>query len=244
MSANTLTLEKESVVAVLPAQSKKQDVELSLSRNVTTIEFEALACVIESDGDYTAAAEFGRKVKKAASEVTEFFKPMKEAAYKAHKAICDREKAMLLPLSRSEAALKKAMGAYTQKKERERLKAEEEARRIAQEEAEQRLADAIALEGAGDKDAANSALIDAQMADNMSKHVCIPVASPKAEGISTAKDWEVTSVDNAAVPVELNGIMLRPVDEKAVIRLIRASKGTIRIPGIVYSEVSKISIRK
>jgi len=244
MSTNATTPERESVVAVLPDQPKTRDAELSLSRNVSTIEFEALACAIGSDGDYAAAAEFGRKVKQAASDVAEFFKPMKDAAYRAHKEVCEREKAMLLPLSRSEAAIKKAMGAYSQKKERERLAAEAEARRIAREEAERKLAAAAALEASGDVAAADSALTEALAADSISGCVYIPVAPPKADGVSAAKDWEVTSIDAAAVPVELNGFVLRPVDEKAVLRLIRASKGAARIPGVEYAEISKISIRK
>lgn len=51
-------------------------------------------------------------LKQKAAEVTEFFKPMKDTAYKAHKAICDREKEMLTPLRNAEKTLKKTMGDY------------------------------------------------------------------------------------------------------------------------------------
>ncbi|MFR5989565.1 MAG: hypothetical protein ACLUGP_03860 [Faecalibacterium prausnitzii] len=39
------------------------------------------------------------------------------------------------------------------------------------------------------------------------------------------------------------GIELRPVDQAAVMRLIRASKGQIEIPGITYRQVAKMSFR-
>ena len=41
----------------------------------------------------------------------------------------------------------------------------------------------------------------------------------------------------------LAGIELRPVDQAAVMRLIRASKGQIEIPGITYRQVAKMSFR-
>ena len=57
-------------------------------------------------------------------------------------------------------------------------------------------------------------------------------------------DWELVEVNNREVPLSLNGIELRPVDTKAVMRLIRASKGKIVIPGITYKAVAKMSFRK
>ena len=45
--------------------------------------------------------------------MTSFFKPMKDSAYQAHKAVCDREKAMLTPLKNAEKVVKKAMGDFS-----------------------------------------------------------------------------------------------------------------------------------
>jgi len=231
----------EAVVAIVPEQ---QNQEVALERSVTAIELEAESIVIETDADYSTAAEFGRRVKQAAAEVTAFFRPIKEAAHRAHKTVCDREKTMLKPLTSAEAALKKTMGAYALRKEQERKAAEAEARRRAQEEAERKLAEAIAQEEAGNSEAAKSAMLDAQMADSMSQSMQVSAPAPKAEGISTSKDWEVVSINAAQIPVTLAGMELRPVDDKAVIRLIRASKGNIQIPGVTYKEIIKTSIRR
>ena len=68
-------------------------------------------------------------------------------------------------------------------------------------------------------------------------------ATPKVSGVSTSKDWEIVEIDPKAVPLAVAGIELRPVDQAAVMRLIRASKGQIEIPGITYRQVAKMSFR-
>lgn len=67
--------------------------------------------------------------------------------------------------------------------------------------------------------------------------------TPKVSGVSTSKDWEIVEIDPKAVPLAVAGIELRPVDQAAVMRLIRASKGQIEIPGITYRQVAKMSFR-
>ena len=125
----------ETLVAQVP-QLEPVD-EQQLNREVTDIEFQAESMVILSDEDYTAAGEFGRLLKQKAAEVTSFFKPMKDSAHQAHKAICDREKAMLKPLKNAEAVVKKAMSDYFTEQERKRQEAEAAARRAAEAEREQ-----------------------------------------------------------------------------------------------------------
>lgn len=238
---NTAIKEVEQVVALVPEEKSK---EIVLSRSVTAIELEAQSILIESEEDYGEACEFGRRVKQAEAEVEDFFRPMKKAAHDAHALICSRENSMLTPLAHAEDTLKQTMGAYTLRKAQERRAAEEAARKRAQEEAERKLVEASAMEQAGDKEAATSAMIDAQIADTMSRTIQIIAPQPKVKGVSQTKDWEILSVDVSQVPDIFSGMMLRPVDEKAVIRLIRASKGAIQIPGVTYQETIKTSIRK
>lgn len=233
--------ENELVVAVMPNGTQE---ELALSHTVSKFELQAESIIIENDDEYNAAGQFGRNIKRAASEVITFFKPMKEAANKAHREVCEREKQMLVPLQRAEKVLKSSMGAYALRLENERKAAEAEAKRIAQEEADRKLAEAIKAESEGDAETARSAMFDAQMADTMSRSISVLAEIPKAEGISQSKDWVIESITSYEVPVSFNGMELRPVDEKAVMRLIRASKGQMAIPGVKYSEIVKTSIRK
>jgi len=232
----------EKLVAQVP-QLEPVD-EQQLNREVTDIEFQAESMVILNDEDYTAAGEFGRLLKQKAAEVTSFFKPMKDSAHQAHKAICDREKAMLKPLKNAEAVVKKAMSDYFTEQERKRQEAEAAARRAAEAERERKLQEAAELESAGDKDGAESAMSEALVMDDAASYTVEAPTKPKVSGVSTAKDWEITGIDPKMVPMALAGVELRPVDTAAVMRLIRASKGTIEIPGVTYKQVAKMSFRR
>jgi len=234
--------QKESIVAVMPELEPVD--EQQLTQEVTDIEFRAESFVIQTPEDYEAAGEFGKLLKQKAAEVTGFFKPMKDSAYQAHKAVCDREKAMLTPLKNAEKIVKKTMGDYLMKQERIRLEAEEAARRAAEEERERKLKEAMALEAAGDKEGAEAAVEEAVVMDEATGYSVPAPVKPKVSGVSTSKDWEITSIDTAKVPVNFSGMELRPVDQAAVMRLIRASKGSISIPGIAYREVAKMSFRR
>ena len=234
--------QKESIVAVMPELEPVD--EQQLTQEVTDIEFRAESFVIQTPEDYEAAGEFGKLLKRKAAEVTGFFKPMKDSAYPAHKAVCDREKAMLTPLKNAEKIVKKTMGDYLMEQERIRREAEEAARRAAEEERERKLKEAMALEAAGDKEGAEAAVEEAVVMDEATGYSVPASVKPKVSGVSTSKDWEITSIDTAKVPVNFSGMELRPVDQAAVIRLIRASKGSIAIPGIAYREVAKMSFRR
>lgn len=235
----------ETTVAVM----ESQDLELvereeALCQEVTDIEFQAGAITIDNEDDYKEAGQFGRLLKQRTAEVKDFWKPLKEAAHKAHAEICAREKAMLQPLSNAEKILKQTMGAYISEQERIRREAEEAARRAAQAEAERRLQEAIALEAQGKSAAADAAVEEAEIMDEMSNMVSVAAEKPKAEGVTTKKDWEIESIDSSKVPVLFAGVELRPVDTSAVMRLIRSTKGQVHIPGVVYKEVAKVAFRK
>lgn len=234
-------MEKENVVAVVPETELN---EQALTQQVTDIEFQAESFIIQTDDDYAAAGEFGKLLKEKAAVVTSFFKPMKDSAYQAHRAVCDREKAMLLPLKKAEATIKKTMGEYLMEQERKRREAEEAARRAAEEERERKLREAAALEAAGDKDGAEAAITEAVVMDEAASYSAPAISKPKVSGVSTSKDWEITGIDPKVVPLVFSGVELRPVDQSAVMRLIRASKGKIEIPGISYREVQKMSFRR
>lgn len=176
--------------------------------------------------------------------MTSFFKPMKDSAHQAHKAICDREKTMLKPLKNAEAVVKKAMSDYFTEQERKRQEVEAAARRAAEAERERKLQEAAELESAGDKDGAESAMSEALVMDDAASYTVASPTKPKVSGVSTAKDWEITGIDQKMVPMALAGVELRPVDTAAVMRLIRASKGTIEIPGVTYKQVAKMSFRR
>lgn len=231
--------ENEVTVAVVaPAE------EQALTREVTDIEFQAESMVVTTDEEYQQAAEFGKTIKQKAAVVTEFFKPMKDSAYQAHKAICDREKTMLAPLKNAETIVKKTMGVYVTEQERKRREQEEALRRAAEAERERLLKEAAEKEKAGDADGTEELLAEAVVMDEATTFSAPTRSAPKVAGVSTAKDWEIVEINDRAVPVSVAGAVIRPVDKAAVMRLIRATKGQVQIPGIVYKEVAKMSFSR
>lgn len=236
-------MENEEVLAVVGTTPQAEG-EAELTRTVTAIEMQADDIVIASQADYQSAAELGRLIKQRSAQVTDFWAPLKKAAHDAHKQVCDREKQMLTPLVNAEKIIKQRMGEWHMEQERIRRAEEERLRRAAQEEAERKLAEAVAADENGDAAAAEAALADASVIDQASRGITVSIDTPKAQGVSAGVDWEIVSVDSKMVPLKFNEVELRPVDTKAVMRLIRASKGQINIPGIYYKAVPKMSFRK
>ena len=237
--------QEEQVVAVLPEVVEGKTVaEAEMSKEVTAVEAQAGQITIASQSDYEQAAAFGRLIKQKSAQIIDFFVPMKKAAHEAHQNICTREKEMLAPLISAEKTVKQIMGDYVMEQERKRREEEERLKRLAEEEAEKKLQEAMELEASGQADAAEAALMEADIVDSASRSVVVEAPKIKADGASSSIDWEITVVDNSKVPVDFNGICIRPVDTKAIIRLIRASKGQIQIPGIQYKSVAKLSFRK
>lgn len=230
-----------SVIGNTATVESKPPAEEALKQETSLLEIQAEGTLVTNDEEYQSAAEFGRAIKAKANEITAFFKPMKDAAHKAHKEVCEREKKMLEPLAKAEKLVKQAMGAYVTEQERKRKEAEEAARWAAAAEAERKLADAISLEEQGREDEAAAAIEEAEVIDTVGSSLTISAAPPKVKGVTAKKDYEIVSVDGAKVPINFAGIELRPVDTAAVMRLIRASKGSIQIPGITYRETTNMS---
>ena len=236
----------ERVISVIGANALEMEApkEEALREQTTDLEIRAAEVLVRNDQEYEQAAEFGKMLKAKAAEVTSFFKPMKDAAHKAHKQVCDREKEMLAPLSKAEKIVKQAMGDYITEKERRRREAEEAARRAAEEEAKRRLAEAIDLDEQGNAEAADAAIEEAQIMESAAANVFAAQSTPKLKGVSSSKDWEITGINAAQVPINFSGVELRPVDKAAIMRLIRASKGSIQIPGVQYVERAKMSFSR
>lgn len=234
---------KEEVLAVVE-QSNRAEGEVELSQEVSVVERQAQQISIHTDDEYRAAAEFGRLLKQKSSQVTEFFAPMKKAAHEAHKHICDREKAMLAPIANAEKLLKRTMGEYQMEQQRKRREEEERLRALAKAEEERLLAEAIKMEEMGEKEMSEEHFENAQFVANAARTISVPNETVKAEGVSTTMAWEIESIDPRFVPVEFMGQVIRPVDDKAVMRLIKAHKGNISIPGVKFKQTAKMSFRK
>jgi hypothetical protein len=231
------------IVAVINTDSSAG--EIKLRDELSTIEIEAESLIINNDEGYAAAVEFGRKLKQKQADVSTFFEPLKQAAHAAHKVICDREKTVLIPLQNAERTIKKGIVVYQDEQARIRKEKEAEMRRLQEAESARLLEEAAKLEAEGKPEAANDALIEAQVAESMSKTVSVPsYSAPQVSGVSSKKDWTIEVTDESQVPVSFLGFNLRPVDLAAVKRLVKENKGKINVPGIKITETSNIALRR
>ena len=212
------------------------DTEVALSKEVYTVEEHARNIIIQNEAQFKAAAEFGRSIKAKQAQVKEFFEPMRMSAKRAYDEVLSRKKQMLDPLESAEKIVKQTMSEYRMEEERRRKAAEEAARK--------KLDEAADLEKAGNYEAAAYAMSDAEVMDDYAKTGIAYAAPAKTAGVSVKKDWEIESVDPALVPISVSGYEIRPVDLKAVLRLVRTTNGMIQIPGIKIKETNVVSLRK
>lgn len=217
--------------------------ERSLGEEVSLVEQNAAGVVVHDSASYEQAAEITRTIKQMHKRVTDYWEPLRVSAKKTYDDVLGKKKRMIEPLEKAERILKGKMGAFVAQQEAERRAREEAARKAAQEEANRRLEEAAALEKAGDALGAEMAMAEAEVYDDAAAGIVVSGKAPKVDGVSTSKSWEITSIDPDKVPVEIAGVVIRPVDEKAVARLIKMSKGQIKIPGIEYKETVSVSIR-
>lgn len=217
--------------------------ERTLGSEVSLVERNATGVLIHDDESYAKAAEITKTIKQMQKKVKDYWEPLRVSAKKTYDDVLGKKKRMMDPLEQAEKILKKKMGTYTAAKERERQEREEAARKAAQAETDRKLAEAAEAERNGDLIGAEMAMAEAEIMDDAAVSISVASKAPKVDGVSTTKNWEIKSIDLSKVPVEFAGVLLRPVDEKAALKLIRASKGAIKIPGIEYEETYSVSIR-
>ncbi|WP_278941174.1 hypothetical protein [Anaerotruncus colihominis] len=217
--------------------------EDTLTQEASLIEQKAQSVVVASDADYAVAGDLTKAVKQMQKKIKDYWEPMRVSAKKAYDDILAHKKEMLDPLEAAEKILKGKMGDYSMEKERRRRVQEEAMRRLAQQEMDRKLEEAARAEAAGDTVGAEFAMTEAEVLEGVSISGGIKSQTPKADGVSQTKAWKITGIDSGKVPVSFGGVEIRPVDEKAVMRLIKESKGTIQIPGIQYEETVSISVQ-
>jgi len=221
--------------------------EMSESSNmagaVNQLSVMANELVINNNDDYQLAAEQAKRVRAMIKTVTDYYEPMRKSTYDAYQSVMAKKKEMLAPLEKADGVITKKLKAYNMEVERLRREREEALRRMAREEEERRLEEAAKAESEGDAIGAEMAMAEAEAMESAAMTVKVSTDKPKAEGVGTVKNWVIKSIDNQTVPVFFNGMEFRPVDSKAVLRYIKATKGTVQIPGVVFEEEVSMRIK-
>ena len=199
----------------------------------------AEAFVVSNNESLKEANDFFQVCKAFREEIYEHLGPVREAIHKAWKgsiAEIDRNEK---PFIKAQAIIKPKMIAYKQKIEEEIRKKEEEAQakiRAEKEEQDRLLRESEALENAGDYGRADEKFEKAEILDEAIKETIqnmkkVPKA-PETKGTTMRRipKWKLFDLD--VVPR-----FYLKLDEVKIGTEVRASKGTVKIPGIeVYFE--------
>lgn len=240
------------------------DNETTLQQTALSLRASAESVTITTQLGYDEANLFRREIKSTINKVSEYWKPLKDAAYAQHKAIVAREADMLTPLKEADKAVESSMLTYYREQERIRQelererqrqeavarRREEDARRAAEEAARLAAEAAQTQEETGEidedtvgilqlaqaeADAASAAVMDVEP-------VYIP-AAPKAFGMSVKRVWRARVFDANLVPISVAGIEIRPIDEKLLNRLAVSSQGKLECPGVEWYQEEQTAVR-
>jgi len=212
--------------------------QLQQETNLAVIKASELA--ITDNKSFELAGAMLVELKTYAKRVEEYWAEPKKSAYKAWKDICAKEKAMLDPLEKAEKTIKTKMGEYQRQQEAKERAIREELERRQREEAERLMKEAEEKEAAGDILGADLAMAQAEMVETSSP---VAVIQQAASGVSSRKVWKARVIDESQVPVEVAGIVIRPVDLSALNNLAKATKGKAKIAGVEFYEDYIMSAR-
>lgn len=230
--------EVEKQEAPAAAESENQEVEQVAQKASLLVQNAKSIKVIDPTTQHQASQTL-LAIASLRKEVADTFKPMKDAAFKAHRTICEQEKKHDGPLAEAEAAVKAQIGGFVQRQQRLAREAEEVARkaeqersqREADEEAQRRaIEDAITLESMGDAKGAEAVL--ANPAPVPVRYMAPAPIAPmvaQVQGVSTREDWDFRIVDESLIPRDY---ML--VNESAIRNLGKTTKGRAKIAGVEF----------
>jgi hypothetical protein len=175
------------------------------------------------------AVQDRQQIADAQKRVTEFFRPLKAAAHHAWKLLCEREAAVLAPLTERDTELRTGISAYKAAADRQRREQERalaDAARIERDRVA--AAEAAAHEAAGEHDLGAMVLADAIAAPP--PVVVLPDATKAIAGLKFTRRWLWRFVPNfslAMLPAEF--LM---ADEKKIASYVRSMKGSGHISGV------------
>lgn len=92
--------------------------EQQFEQTALSVRDAAKAIKIVDQASYDVAAEKFKGVAQLEKEIIAHHKPMKEAAHKAHRTVCDKEKELLEPVQEAKRALSRKIGGWDTEQQR------------------------------------------------------------------------------------------------------------------------------
>ena len=221
--------------------SNNRSIEEILSNDINIITTKMELAEIESDEDFTGAAEWLKENKRLQKKVKDHFEEDRKTTHEAYKAITTKIADMTNLLKKGESIVKSKLSDYQRELDRkrrieeEKIRKEQEKTRLENEkkqriEREKREAEAI------EKNIPISEIPepeDENQIDLFETSVPVPIIkAPETKGVTFAKVWKWELEDISKVPMQF--LIL---DEKKINGLVRAMKADVNITGIrVYED--------
>lgn len=215
-------------------------IELGQETEALSIYEQAYAVKVIDIDTYNSAGELSLCIKDMTTQVTAYWKPLKDKAYAAHKEVCAKENELLKPLKDAQALIGNEQRRYLAEQERIRQEQERKARAIADEQARKERAkleaQALAALDKG-KEAKAEALIE-QAAEVIAAPVFIAPVIDK----NIRKDISVNCTDLKALCAEIGAgniptsvIKIKPAKLKSWAKDYQIKNG--RFKGLVITDV-------
>jgi hypothetical protein len=213
-----------------------------------------LPTVIDSPETYRKAKESLPVLKRAEDKVVDFFRSIKDAAFKAHRAITAKETEQLDPIKRARTRLASLIYDYEREQDRLRREAEQQA---ADEERRRREDEALkAAEAIAPSSPEVAEQILQQEIEAPAPVVALPSTRVEVSGVSIRENWSFTYVgaspgqkwkdltdeQRKRVLSLLPREMLVP-DESAIGRVVKAMKSGTKIPGVQAYDAGTVAVR-
>jgi hypothetical protein len=198
----------------------------ALRSEMTTALESAKALMVTDADSYTRAGALVGTLGALADRAKDWWGPACAIAFTLHRWLTTRRAADVDPLERERKRILADAGTW--KAEQDRLQAEQDARAAAaQKELDDELAlmQALTLQNQGQPELASAVLEEAAAAP--APPVSTPSLVPTGVGFTHGEDYEIKVLKPDLVPREY----LVP-DEKKILRVVKAMKGVIRIPGV------------
>lgn len=184
---------------------------------------------IKDQAQYEAANSHLITIKGKIKELEELRRSITKPIDEGKKRIMDLFRVPLDKLDQAKGVLSRAIMSYSEEQEKKRLALQEKLQREAEDRArkeQERLqARAEKAEDKGQADKAEALL--EQAAEVVPDPVPVVLEMPKPKGLAYRDNWKAVVVDVDQVPREY----MIP-DQKALDKIMQATKGTIKIPGI------------
>ncbi len=214
--------------------------ESYLQENVMPIAQYSRSLTIKNGDENLLALAQLERIKHAQKWVKQNIDPVVTQAYAAHTEACRLRNKFIIPLQAAEADIKGAMIRFNRAIEDERrlLQMEAEAKARAEEERQRKELEARAAKAA---EAGKVAKAEAILEQAAAVVVVAPVIQPQAEkprNMSFVKYWVAEVIDAS----KLDRQWLMP-NQSAIDAFVKATKGTVEIPGVKITERERASVR-